>query len=163
MRNVSKCKLYIILYIFLLFSVFRPSSFFAKADDVSMLEIGTVVNAKMKSLAANTKKEYSDGTSNIKAIHMADSLPDNFIPSDINIVSAPDSSYPIYIFFDDEEDAGIMYFYTESDTIVLNPDSSYIFFNYAALTDLSGLACWDSSSVVTLQGAFMRDSSLSEL
>ncbi len=129
----------------------------------SMLEIGTVVNARMKSLAANAEKEYGEETADIKAIHMAESLPVNFVPSDANVVSTPDSRYPIYIFFDNEENAGILYFYTEGNTIIMNPDSSYMFFNHAALTDISGLAGWDSSNVVTLQGTFMRDSSLSEI
>lgn len=135
----------------------------ANADTDTMLDIGMTVNAKMKSLAAGKKTDGWTATEDIKAIHMAESLPDSFVPSEANTVSTQDSRYPIYIFFDNKEDAGIMYFYTECNMVTLNPDSSYIFFYHAALTDLSGLAGWDASNVVTLQGAFMHDSSLSDI
>jgi len=64
---------------------------FADADTDSMLETGRVVNARMKSLAAGSDKDFQDKTSEIKAIYMAESLPDNFVPSEDNIVSVPDS------------------------------------------------------------------------
>ena len=60
MKNVFKCKLHIILFIFVVFSIFLLLPFPASAEDVSILEIGTVVNAKMKSLAANAEKDYEE-------------------------------------------------------------------------------------------------------
>ena len=47
----------------------------ANAESVSMLDIGTIANAKMKSLAAGVEQQYTAETSDIKAIRMADSLP----------------------------------------------------------------------------------------
>ncbi len=135
----------------------------ARADTGSVLETGIVVNAKMKSLAAGADLQYWTETKDIKAIRMADSLPDYFIPSETNTVSTPDSGHPIYIFFDNEENAGIMYFYTEGDTISLNPDSGCLLEANGALTDISALADWDSSDVYTLYGAFRRDPSLSDI
>ncbi len=135
----------------------------ARADTDSVLETGIVVNAKMKSLAASSDLQYWTETKDIKAIRMAESLPDHFIPSENNTVSTEDSEHPIYIFFDNEEDAGIMYFYTEGDTIALNPDSSCLLAGNGALTDISALADWDSSDVYTLYGAFRRNPSLSDI
>ena len=150
------------IFILLLFFNFFPPSH-ATAEEIPMLETGTVVNAKMKSVAAGTEKGYDAETGDIKAIHMAEALPDHFVPSEANTVSAPDSKYPVYIFYDNHDDAGIMYFYTEKDTVIMNPNSDYMFFNNSALADISGLAGWDSSNVVSLQGAFMRDFSLSDI
>ena len=135
---------------------------FADADADSMLETGRVVNARMKSLAAGSDKDFQDKTSEIKAIHMAGSLPDNFVPSEDNIVSVPDSKYPVYIFFDDTNESGIMYFYTEADTVKMNQDSSFLFANNIALTNNIGLANWDSSSVKRMNGLFLNARSLAD-
>ena len=134
-----------------------------RADVDSMLEIGIIVNAKMKSLAAGTDQQYWTETKDIIAIRMADFLPDHFVPCEINTVSTPDSRYPVYIFFENEENGGIIYFYTEGDAIALNPDSSYLFASNAALTDISAVADWDTSNVYTLYSAFGRDKSLSDI
>ena len=126
----------------------------ASAEVDSMLERGTTVNSKMKSLAIGAKQDCSAKTNEIKAIRMASSLPDGFIPSEANTVSTSDSRYPIYIFFDNRENAGIMYFYTEGETITMNPNSSYMFAYHLALTDISGIANWDTSNVTDMYGLF---------
>ena len=133
----------------------------ANAD--SMLETGAIINSKMKSLAAGTETEYRARTSDIKAIRIADSLPTDFVPSEANTVSTADSDNPIYIFFDNENDAGIIYFYTEGKSIKMNPDSGYMFANNAALAGISGLADWDSSKVISLNGMFVNNSSLADI
>ena len=130
------------------------------AEAESMLDEGPVVNEKMKCLAAGTAVECLDRTGDIKAIRMADSLPEHFVPSSGNTVSTADSRCPVYIFFDNENDAGIMYFYTESGTVVLNPFSHYLFANNEALADISGLAGWDSSRVTTMHAMFSGTVSL---
>lgn len=134
----------------------------AGAETVSMLETGMTVNARMKSLAAGADQSYQSESDDIKAIRMADSLPEGFVPSDANTVSVPDSGNPVYIFFDNENDAGIMYFYTKGDTIGMNPDSSLLFANNTALADISGIAGWDSSHVINMYGLFTNARSLTE-
>lgn len=136
---------------------------FVSACADSMLETGMIVNAKVKAVSMKTDQSDEMETSNIKMIRMAEMLPDNFVPSDDNIVSTPDSTHPIYVFFENGEDAGVLYFYTEDDRIVMNPNSSYIFSGIPSLTDISGLANWDSSNAVSLVGAFSGDSSLSDI
>ena len=144
--------------VFFLSTILSP--FPASADTASILETGMTVNAKMKSLAAGTDQDYQSKSDKIKAIFMAGSLPDDFIPSDANTVSTPDSRNPIYIFF--ENDTGIMYFYTKGDTIYMNPDSSLLFANNTALTDISGIAGWDSSNVINMYGLFKNARSLAD-
>lgn len=120
----------------------------------ALLDAGYIINTKMKALAASISVAQEDGAAEIKAIRMADSLPSDFIPSDINTVSALQSSEPIYIFFDNENDAGIIYFYTNDDTIIMNPYSGMMFYDCKALTDISGVAGWNSSQVISMYGMF---------
>ena len=141
-------------------SAFAPP---AAADADSMLETGIVVNARMKSLAAGTELMYWTENSDIKAVRMAESLPGDFVPSAANTVSTPDSRYPVYIFFDNQENAGIMYFYTEGGKIAMNPDSGYLFAYNAALTDVSGASDWDSSNVYSMNCMFRHNPALSDL
>ena len=137
--------------------------FTAFAGAESRLDIGSVVNVKMRSLAAGSDLDLWTESDDIKAIRMAESLPDDFVPSDTNIVSAADSERPVYIFFDNENDAGIMYFCSNGEKIVMNPDSSVLFACNTALTDVSGVADWDSSHVFSLDGTFMDASSLADV
>ena len=130
----------------------------------SMLLTGSEVNIKMKSLASGTTVgSTTTFNMNIKSIKMANSLPADFEPSEANTVSTPDSKYPIYIFFDDTDNAGIMYFYTESDAVVMNPDSSSLFRNYSYLSDISGLADWDASYVSSMAVIFARNRGITSL
>ncbi len=135
------------------------------SDDsrVAYLDTGTVIDEKMMSLAAGTAVTYLDVDTKIKAIHMADFLPEAFEPSDSNMISDESSPFPIYIFFDDTDDAGIMYVYTEGDRIAAGSSLGWAFNNMSALSDISGLADWDVSQVTELTCAFYGTSSLTDL
>ncbi|MBR2641149.1 BspA family leucine-rich repeat surface protein [Candidatus Saccharibacteria bacterium] len=127
----------------------------------TMLDTGQVVAAKMKTLAAGgTTTAYNAKTSDIKAIRMADSLPSGFTPSEANTVSTSTSKHPIYIFYDNTNDAGIMYFYTGGYQVVMNSDSASLFRGNLALADISGLENWDSSNVANMHALFI-DSTIS--
>ena len=65
----------------------------------------------------------------IKSIQTAESLPEGFVPTDANTISLPNAENPVYIFFDNTNDAGIMYVYSGIATPVMNPTSSYMFNN----------------------------------
>lgn len=135
----------------------------AEADPAyAMLENGSVVNNKMRYLSAGEDQANWKQTSNIKAALMADSLPDGFVPSEENTVSTIYSETPIYIYFDNTDDKGIMYFYAEKSKIVMNPDSSFLFFNFPSLTDISGVADWDSSQVINMYSMFAKASGLTD-
>ncbi len=130
------------------------------ASAEAMLDMGPIVNSKMKALAVRIDSENKSEACEIKAILIADSLPVEFVPSDANTVSAANSKYPIYIFFDNEDDAGIIYFYTEANTITMNPYSSYMFSNLKSLMNISGISNWDSSIVTHMGGLFSGAKSL---
>ena len=133
------------------------------ASACAMLDIGTVVNTKMKALAGGNGLQYWNKTEHIRAILMADELPAGFVPSADNTVSAEDSAYPVYIFFDNKDDAGIMYFYAEGGRITLNPNSSMLFANNLALMDISGVSGWDASQAVYMYGLFMCTTGLADV
>ena len=64
-----------------------------------------------------------------------------------------DSSYPVYGWFDD----GIIYYYTEADTIYLNPDSSYMFYRLTSLSNID-MDSWNTINVESMY--YMFSSSL---
>ena len=132
-------------------------------DAVTTLADGRSVATKMKTLAAGTQTAVSVSTSDIKAIRMASELPNDFVPSNENTVSVSGSAKPIYIFFDDTNDAGIMYFYSDAEQIVMNADSTGLFFANTALADISGISDWDTSNVVTMPDMFAYDSALTDI
>ncbi len=156
------CKFDLFLMAFVFLFIIPFFSYSEGADVDSMLETGMIVNGKMKSLAAGSDQAFTAHTNEIKAIYIASALPDGFIPTDTNTVSTPDSRYPIYIFFDNRGDSGIIYFYTEGDTIAMNPDSSYMFAYHLALTNISGIANWDASHVTDMHGMFSGASGLTD-
>lgn len=156
MTNRSKAKsLHLLFALALLLGTLisvPPAYAFEYSTTKAILDAGSVVNAKMKSLASGTECGFWTKTNDIKGIRMTDSLPDGFIPSDANTVSISDSPCPIYIFFDSDD--GIMYFYSDSDTVVMNPYSGYMFAYNTCLEDISGIASWDSSNVTNICSLF---------
>ena len=133
------------------------------ATTAARLDTGENVNAKLKSLAAGTTKSSFDTDTLIKAIRMSDTLLESFTPADENTISLATSRYPVYVWFDNTNDAGIIYVYTEAKEILMDLDSSYMFNNFTALIDLSGLTNWDTSSVTYMDSMFQDATSLTDL
>lgn len=159
-HKTGRITLRFLLAFVFFFCTFLPYSRVSAATAAAMLDRGPVVNDKMRYLSAGEELENWQQTGNIKAVHMADSLPDGFVPTEENTVSAADSEVPIYIFYKDDEDAGILFFYTEGGRIIMNPDSQFLFFGFPVMTDISGVADWDTSQVVNMQAMFARAKSL---
>lgn len=136
---------------------------FAYAENPSpaaMLDIGPIVNSKMKQVTVGADPEHEEEACEIRAIHMAGALPDGFVPNEVNTVSSFGSRFPIYIFFDNKNDAGIMNFYTEGSAISMNPFSAYLFSGLGSLADISGVAGWDTSNVKDMCSLFSGAKSL---
>lgn len=116
----------------------------------------------MKSLAATvvnnakTTIAYDAIDSYVKAlnIHLETPAPSGFTPSEANTISISTSQYPVYIVFDNTNNAGIMHFYTKGEKISLPSDSSYMFYYYSNLADFSDLSDWDSSNVTNMSYMF---------
>lgn len=153
-------KLFLILSLLAFILLSGPLACAKDQPSVAMLDMGLIVNSKMKALAVNTDPDHEGESLDIKAIHMADSLPDGFIPSEANTVSTFRSEYPIYIFFDNDNDVGILSFYTDAAMISMNPYSGFLFADFTVLTDISGIADWDVSNVIDMSYMFYRAKSL---
>ena len=166
MTHRSQIKVLRLFLVLTFLACILLSGSLASADSNSsnaMLESGKIVNSIMKALAVSTDPDHEGEALSIRAIRMTNSLPDDFTPSSANTVSTSESKYPIYIFFDNDDNAGVMYFYTEANTIVMNPYSNYMFAYNSELIDISGLAEWDSSSVILMPGLFYGAKSLTDI
>ena len=145
-----------------IYTLVHPSTHVAPAANPVTLDTGKTINAKMKSLAAtvvngaNTNVQYTATDNYIKTInvHLEMPAPAGFTPTDKNTISSSASKKPIYIVFDNTNDAGIMHYYTEGDQIVLPSDSSYMFYYLRSLTEISGINDWDASGVTNMYDMF---------
>ncbi|MBQ3436026.1 MAG: BspA family leucine-rich repeat surface protein [Bacilli bacterium] len=123
---------------------------------------GETVNRKMKNTANyDIGYGYDIPDQALVAIKRSQTLPNYFVATTENTVSASNSEYPIYIFFDDED--GTMYYYSEADTIYLNANSSQMFRDMRALTDISGLSEVDTSRVTNMHHMFQVCSALTSI
>ena len=156
-----------------IYTLVHPSNHEAPIANPAVLDTGKVVNSKLKSLAATVVNgeettitpEFDPNSDNdwyyacdefIKSIsvHTNTPAPDGFIPSEKNTISSSISNKPIYIIFDNTNDAGIMHIYTEEKRIALPSDSSFMFYHLAALTGASDLLNWSASGVTDMHAMF---------
>ena len=153
------------------YTVVHPANADTPVPNLATLDSGRVVNAKLKSLAATVHSGYEEEiTPNFNdpddeyayhdeyiksiSIHLGTPAPTGFTPSEANTISSSASNKPIYMVFDDTNDAGIMHFYTEGEKIFLPADSSFMFYNFSMFSDLSNLSNLDSSNVINMSHMF---------
>ena len=132
---------------------------------IALLDTGQNVNAKMKKVANGLSGvTYSTSDTKIKAVQRSSALPNDFTATTNNTVSLATSSVPIYIFFDNTNNAGIMYYYAENNaSIIANPNSGYMFYYMKSLTDIVGSSDWDTSQTTIMDNMFYGDSSLADI
>ena len=118
----------------------------------NVLDTGTTVNAKLKRLAGNSSAEWDTEDTNVTTIARASDLPTDFTPTDDNTISINGSTTPVYAWYD--TDTTTIYYYTESEKIIMNPDSSYMFYYFSNLSDATSIADWDTSSVTNMYAMF---------
>ena len=131
----------------------------------TILDYGSTVNAKLK-MIANNSSSFDNGSIDtmIKAIRRATELPTGFTATYNNTISSyASSAHPVYIFFDNTNNDGIMYYYTDAGIISAHPSSACMFMHMSSLSDISGLSDWNTSNVTNMVDMFLGDSSLSDL
>ena len=116
-------------------------------------DTGRNVNSKMKTLAKGSSVSYDTQDTLIKNIERGSELPSGFEATLGNTISSSASELPIYIWFDDT--TGTIYYYTETENIYLNEDSSYLFNNCRKLTTLD-LSSFDTSNVTNMEAMFKQ-------
>jgi len=120
----------------------------------SILITGEQFSEKLVNLTSNKKNS-------IKAFIKADSLPDGFVPTSDNIISTVSSDLPTYAWFDSESKT--IYYYSDSENIYLNSNSSYMFRYCNDLIDISGLQYLNASKVRLFKNTFTDCSKLENL
>ncbi|MBR3494092.1 MAG: BspA family leucine-rich repeat surface protein [Clostridia bacterium] len=150
------------LLLLLLAVLLTAGSAEAPAEQPAQLVAGITLNERMKSVAAGTAKTLDDTDTLIRAIRTADALPPDFAATETNTVSAEDSAFPVYLFFDNTDDAGILYFYTEAGRIAAR-DLYGAFAFLTSLSDISGLAEWDLSDCTSLLFTFRKTPALQDI
>ena len=154
------------------YALVHPSSHPTPIANPATLDTGRTVNSKLESLAATVVNgeetiitpefdptedvdwEYYDAYIKSIDVHLKTATPAGFIPSEANTISASNSKKPIFIIFDNTNDAGIMNLYTEGDQIVLPADSSFMFYYFWMVSDLSFISDWDTSNVTDMRAMF---------
>ena len=124
---------------------------------------GKEVNVKMKHLAgddtSSVTDEYTFRNETITSIKYSDVEPSELNKEEKNIVSTSDSSYPIYMWYED----GTIYWWSEDKTPALNEDASYMFCVIQRLTDISGVEQFDLFNVKNMEAFFVFDSDLANI
>ena len=142
-------------------TISKPMTLYAvwREAQITILDTGSTINAKLKNLANNITDANTDTIdSKIKAFLRTDTLPEGFVATSDNTISSSTSTIPIYIFFDDTDEKGIMHYFSEADIIYANPQSAAMFKNAKSLADISGLASWDTTNITDMGSMFLGTS-----
>jgi len=127
---------------------------------IATFDTGQSVNGKLKKIAAGvTTASYSTSNTAVTAFKRASALPSGFTPATANTISSGASEEPIYAWIDNN----IIYFYSEAEVIKLNATSSYFFYNWRALNDITDFEDIDTSSVTTFSNMFYYCQGLTSL
>ena len=118
----------------------------------NVLDTGQTVNVKLKRLAGNSSAKYDTVDTNVTTIARASDLPANFTPTNNNTISINGSTTPVYAWYD--TDTTTIYYYTESEKIIMNPNSSSMFYNFKNLSNATSIADWDTSKVTDMSAMF---------
>ena len=116
------------------------------------LDTGSNVNQKLKRLAGNGSAIFYTQDTSITGIVRSNALPNDFTPSAENTISHSSSIYPIYAWYDSTNTT--IYFYSEATSILMNKNSSDLFREMRALSDLSVISTWDTIKVTDMSDMF---------
>ena len=119
---------------------------------------GSEVNIKMKELAGDDTSSvttpYSFSDTNIISIKYSDVEPIADNKEEKNVVSIPNSNYPIYMWYEDNT----IYWWSEDSHPSLNEDSRYMFGALKQINDISGLKNIDASATKRINFLFASSS-----
>ena len=121
---------------------------------------GAEVNIKMKELAGDDTSTATNGyyfkDQNITAIKKGEAEPIESNKEEKNVVSTPESLYPIYMWYEDNT----IYWWSEDNTPALNEDASYMFIYMNSLADINSLEHIDSSNAKNMSCLLAQNRSL---
>ena len=119
---------------------------------------GESINAKFKKLAGDKSGAPLDTA--IKAIQRSEETPTAVVTADTNsLISTDDSQNPVYAWFDN----GIIKWWSEAGKVSAGTNMSSLCYYMTKLTDISGLANWDTSKVTDMSTMFSSCGKLTDL
>ena len=119
---------------------------------------GESINAKFKKLAGDKSGAPLDTA--IKAIQRSEETPTAAVTADTNsLISTDDSQNPVYAWFDN----GIIKWWSEAGKVSAGTNMSSLCYYMTKLTDISGLANWDTSKVTDMSTMFSSCGKLTDL
>lgn len=130
-------------------------------EKLPMLLDGVNLALKMKKIAEPDNSEITSASyqnKNITAIKRYVGTPDDSLLTEEHEVQTTDSE-KIYMWFDN----GIMYFWSKSEKVMMNPNGNAAFFGFINLTDISDFQYIDTSKTTSLAGLFAADTNLTSL
>ena len=137
-----------------------------RTEEAATLLDGTAINLKMKVMVGNSISDPShpeyitQGV--LTGILRSDSAPDSEIMKNSDyLISTGNSDNPVYMWPDDNEE--VYKWWSEATQIEADSDLSYLCSGFEDLTDISGLAGWDTSQVTKMDGMFYRCNSITDL
>ena len=99
--------------------IIKPSNAYFKT--------GSEVNVFMKKLAGNNNPTISMGDTHITSFSRKENIPNEYKKEDY-IISTSNSNYPIYMWYEKEnDDTGKIYWYSEANNVYTNEDASHMF------------------------------------
>ena len=166
MKKIVLFLMISILFTVVLLSVKNSYSAFTKNVQTSLevttpkLETtfltGPEFNVKIKKLAGNNSANSESIDTNITSIERANIL--TITPTENNVVSASDSSFPIYAWYD----SGVLYYYTEVEHPYLNEQANIMFYKLSNVTNID-ISTLDTSKTTTMRSMFNSSSKLETL
>ena len=127
------------------------------AEAPFMLTTGKEFNAAIKTLAAGTSKSYGDMDPLIKSVQVVDIPPSGSITTK-DVSANHDGSYLAWW----DAGTGTIKLYSRLGNVILNPDSSYMFYSCYNLTTID-ISKWSTSRVTNMYYMFNSCYSLTAL
>ena len=132
--------------------------YYVYEEKIAVFDTGQSVNEKIKKLSGQSDSPNT----RIKKIATAESLPNNFSPSNKNTLSTSNSKYPIYAWYDSTNSNNTIYVYSEA-IIYLNEDSSEMLYGFDELANISALSDWKASRAKNLSDFFWLSKKITDL
>lgn len=129
-------------------------------ESTATLLDGQTLNVMMKTLAGDSSPKYNSSNTTITAIQYSDTEPSESVKSDANfLASAVSSNKPVYMWYED----GVIKWWSEAKLISAPEDLSCLCAMMNKLSDISGLANFDTAVVSNMDYSFLGCNSLATL
>lgn len=140
----------------------RNMLFTAKWEpNTAKLYSGPILNMHMKRLAGNSSAYYNTTDTSIVAIQRSNTAPPDYVmeDSDYLMSSNNSTSKPAYMWYEN----GVIKWWSEAEEINAGSSLENLCYEMQNLTDISGLADWNTDSVTDMSEMFYQCNQLTDL